>query len=79
VDVTKFASVHPGGSFLLKHNIGKDVSKFFYGGYSLDGNKMGHNQVGHTHSNFARKLVNRLTIAQYECYNESEEKCKLSV
>jgi cytochrome b involved in lipid metabolism len=63
VDVTLFAKVHPGGSFLLRHNIGKDVSKFFHGGYSLDGNKMGFNAKGHVHSNFARKLVNKLAIA----------------
>jgi cytochrome b involved in lipid metabolism len=29
---------HPGGKFVIEHNIGRDVSKFFYGGYSLDGN-----------------------------------------
>jgi cytochrome b involved in lipid metabolism len=63
VDVTSFAQVHPGGSFLLRHNIGKDVSKFFHGGYSLDGNKNGVNAKGHVHSNIARKLVNKLAIA----------------
>ena len=26
---------HPGGDYLLEHNIGRDISKFFYGGYSL--------------------------------------------
>lgn len=64
---------------MLKHNIGKDVSKFFYGGYSLDGNEMGVNANGHFHSNFARKLVNRLAIAQYESFNASVETCKLTV
>lgn len=72
-------TVHPGGSYLIKHNIGKDVSKYFYGGYSLDGNVMGVNAVGHFHSNFARKLVNKLAIAKYESFDASQEICKLTV
>lgn len=79
VDVSEFMKYHPGGNYLLKHNIGKDVSKYFYGGYSLDGNVMGVNAVGHFHSNFARKLVNELTIAKYESLDASEEICNLSV
>ena len=79
VDVGEFMNDHPGGNYLLKHNIGKDVSKFFYGGYSLDGNVLGVNSVGHFHSNFARKLVNKLTIAKYESFDASEEICKLTV
>lgn len=36
LDVTNFFDEHPGGKFSLEHNIGKDVSKFFHGGYSLE-------------------------------------------
>mmetsp|Transcript_16504 Transcript_16504/g.25504 ORF Transcript_16504/g.25504 Transcript_16504/m.25504 type:complete len:288 (+) Transcript_16504:162-1025(+) len=38
LDVKEYASVHPGGEFLLSRNIGRDISKFYYGGYALDGN-----------------------------------------
>lgn len=36
LDVSAFKSGHPGGRFLIEHNIGRDVSKFFYGGYTLE-------------------------------------------
>lgn len=38
LDVKDYMQNHPGGMFLLSHNIGSDISKYFYGGYSLDGN-----------------------------------------
>jgi len=39
LDVGKYMSFHPGGQFLLKANIGRDVSKFFYGGYTMESDK----------------------------------------
>ena len=30
LDVSGFIAAHPGGKFLIEHNVGKDVSKFFY-------------------------------------------------
>jgi len=33
IDVSDIESNHPGGSYLITHNIGRDISKFFYGGY----------------------------------------------
>jgi cytochrome b involved in lipid metabolism len=27
---------HPGGKFVVEANIGRDISKFFYGGYSME-------------------------------------------
>jgi len=47
------------------HNIGRDVSKFFYGGYSLEGNLGRAPARGHAHSTFARKIVSDLAIAHY--------------
>ena len=41
LDVTKFIFHHPGGKFLLKHNVGSDISKFFYGAYALEGHASG--------------------------------------
>ena len=53
---------HPGGLFLLKHNVGRDISKFFYGGYSME-NFNGAPFV-HNHSNIARNIVNGLVIGK---------------
>ena len=36
LDVSEFVNAHPGGRFLLERNSGRDISKFFYGGYSLE-------------------------------------------
>lgn len=59
LDVAFFMDDHPGGKFSLKHNVGRDVSKFFYGGYSLENvQKVAH----HAHSNDARSIVSRLCI-----------------
>lgn len=61
LDVSGFKSEHPGGQFLVEHHIGMDVSKFFYGGYTLEhSSKM--RPV--THSNIARKIVNSLIVAR---------------
>lgn len=61
LNVATFKADHPGGLFLIDFHIGRDVSKFFYGGYVLE------NQSGmtpHTHSNVARSIVNRIAIAK---------------
>ena len=36
LDMSSYAMNHPGGNFSIEHNIGRDVSKFFYGGNSLE-------------------------------------------
>ena len=52
---------------MLNHTIGRDVSKYFYGGYSLDGNiGLEKPRRGIVHSNEARRIVNDLIIAYYE-------------
>lgn len=38
IDVKDFINVHPGGRFVIRHNVGTDISKFFFGGYALEGN-----------------------------------------
>ena len=60
-----FISKHPGGRFVLTHTIGTDISKFFFGGYSLEGN-IGKFTFGHSHSSQARRIVNDLVIAFFE-------------
>lgn len=65
VNISGFIMHHPGGRFVLEHNIGNDISKFFYGGYVLEGNIGVKNPPhGYLHSNYARQVVNKLAIAQ---------------
>lgn len=54
IDVSKFMHEHPGGTFSISHNIGRDVSKFFYGGYSLENVKK---VKEYAHSAQAMKVV----------------------
>lgn len=54
LNVEHFMNYHPGGKFLLNHNIGRDISKFFYGGYALDNNADIEGSVIHAHTNIAR-------------------------
>lgn len=65
LDVSEFASHHPGGKFVIRHCVGMDISKFFFGGYSLEDNNLP-NTIGHNHSNQAKMIVNDLAIANYE-------------
>ena len=66
LNVAKFIGVHPGGRHMLEHNIGKDISKFFYGGYNMEGNLRGKPVSGHVHSNYARMIVNDLIVGTYQ-------------
>ena len=65
LDIADFAYHHPGGAFLLEYNVGRDISKFFYGSYALDGNKAkpGEPNERHAHSNIARLWSNKLAVA----------------
>ena len=33
LDLKGYQLLHPGGKFNLMHNVGRDISKFFFGGY----------------------------------------------
>jgi cytochrome b involved in lipid metabolism len=61
LDISKFKTEHPGGRFLLEHNISRDISKFFYGGYSMEP-EQGIKPV--RHSNIARAIVNDLIVGR---------------
>ncbi len=56
LEVSDYMGYHPGGKFLIEHNIGRDISKFFYGGYSQDGNLIANGAASmiYRHSNLAR-------------------------
>lgn len=64
--VEGFSNYHPGGAFVIDHNIGRDVSKFFWGGYALTGNTPDPTAtVSRTpHSNVAIKIASDLAIAR---------------
>lgn len=66
----KFAQWHPGGMFVLQHNIGRDISKFFYGGYVLEDNLSGPSPKGYNHSEVAKRIVRKLTVASYESQSQ---------
>ena len=36
IDIKNYALNHPGGKKVLVGNIGRDISKFFYGGYQYE-------------------------------------------
>lgn len=38
LNLETYADMHPGGAFLINYTVGRDVSKFFFGSYTLDGN-----------------------------------------
>ena len=64
VELSRFAYCHPGGAFLIEFNVGSDITKFFYGGYSFDqnGNIPGDRNVKHAHSNIARQIAIRHAV-----------------
>ena len=63
LDVSRYQFSHPGGKFVINQNIGRDISKFFYGGYSMENyNKL----KPHTHSNIARWTVDTLIIGKLD-------------
>lgn len=63
LDIETYMAEHPGGQFSIEHNIGRDISKFFYGGYSLE---IQDKVNEHRHSNDARKIVNSIAIGRLE-------------
>ena len=59
-----YEKAHPGGKFTLTKNYGRDVSKFFYGGYVLV-NGPGSYGV-HTHSEASRAIVRNMIVGCLE-------------
>ena len=57
---------HPGGSFVIEHNVGRDISKFFHGGFALAGNST--DPAASTpriqHTNFARWIASDLAVGR---------------
>lgn len=36
LDITGLMNSHPGGRFTIENNVGRDISKFFHGGYTME-------------------------------------------
>lgn len=67
IDISTYAYNHPGGAFLLDYNVGRDISKFFYGSYALDGNANDPSKQEterYAHSNIARKIANNNRVGK---------------
>ncbi|CDW75650.1 cytochrome b5-like heme steroid binding domain containing protein [Stylonychia lemnae] len=64
IDVAKYIFDHPGGPQVLDGNIGRDISKFFYGGYQYE--NFSGKQDNHAHSDSANLVVASLTIGRLE-------------
>lgn len=63
LDIGEYAKYHPGGAFLISQNIGRDASKFFYGGYTMANKDTTH---GYAHSNYARKVASSLAVGTFK-------------
>jgi cytochrome b involved in lipid metabolism len=50
LDFGDFAMYHPGGKFVLEKNVGRDITKFYYGSYSMI-NGLSTGRGLHIHSN----------------------------
>jgi cytochrome b involved in lipid metabolism len=48
-------TTHPGGRFSLEQNIGRDITKFFYGAQKMENNN--NFLKPYRHSNIARIIV----------------------
>jgi len=55
LDIDRYISKHPGGSFAMEECVGRDSSKFIYGAYTFEQNK---GVQPYLHSNYARVIVN---------------------
>ena len=60
---------------MLQHNVGRDVSKFFYGGYSLEDNMGDKPAQGYFHSTFAKIIVCDLAIARFDIHAVQSREC----
>ena len=67
LDLNGFERIHPGGKFNLLHNLGRDISKFFNGGYKLVNSS---SKKPHTHSKAALDIVKTMIVGVLEGQSE---------
>ena len=59
-------SRHPAGTFLIKNCVGRDIGKFFYGGYKMEHNEDNIQVNPYRHTMAARKIIRELVIGRIE-------------
>ena len=59
LEVSKYWNSHPGGVFLIEKNIGRDIGKYFDGGYQMENNR---GLKPWTHTYQSRRIIERLAI-----------------
>ena len=59
VNVEPVLNVHPGGRFLIEKHIGREIGKYLYGSYAVEGNCK-----PHVHSKFAFQMVERYIVGR---------------
>jgi hypothetical protein len=69
LDVDRYDGAHPGGKFVFTKNYGRDISKFFYGGYKLV--QLPHEE-NFTHSGGATILADGMVVGHIE----GQQNCK---
>ncbi|CAI2386100.1 unnamed protein product [Moneuplotes crassus] len=74
LDLKSFVSEHPGGSFVLKESIGKDVGKYFYGVSSME-----NGVAPYEHSRYAGRIIEKLVIGQLENKYKGEDTLRTSL
>lgn len=63
IDLKEWEQYHPGGKFVLQKNLGRDITKYWYGGYQM----VEHwRNKKHKHSYMATQIANSLIVAQLE-------------
>lgn len=60
LDMDEYAGIHPGGKFVLEKTVGRDVSKFFYGGYQM---VSGAEEFPFNHSALAMSISQTFVVA----------------
>jgi len=66
LDVGGFMSRHPAGKFLIQNCIGRDMGKFFHGGYKMEDADNNVQIRPYRHSMAARKIIQELVIGRIE-------------
>lgn len=62
LDIGSYSQIHPGGKFALQQTVGRDISKFFYGGFSIL--STGGSQAPHIHSMKALAIAEEMVVAK---------------
>lgn len=58
-----YERIHPGGKFVIHKNFGRDIAKFYYGGYSLTNGKLAKT---YTHSGRANLILQSMIVGVIE-------------